>query len=91
MSDETVPVRDASAGFGLGDALPEVIVIGEERLSGEVLARRDPRPRTSATDDAGLEADARVPAGDGIGTPLYDLAALLLAHVLAVDAKTTKE
>jgi hypothetical protein len=91
VSDEAVRVRDAQSGPGADDALPEVIVIGEARLDGEVLARRDPRLRAWAADGVRIEAQAGLPADAAIGAPLYEAVAVLLAHVLAVDAKTREQ
>ena len=70
-------------------------MIGEGRVDGEVIARRDPRARASAQREVPFESrfDAAVhaAAGDAIAEPLYDVVAVLLAHVIAVDAKTMKE
>jgi type III secretion system FlhB-like substrate exporter len=94
MSAETnEPLRLVGLKYEPAEGLPQVILKASGEVAEEVLRRR--RYATYAPpvvkNPALLEQLYRLPVEGRIGPELFRVVAILLAHVLAVEAKTKGE
>lgn len=82
-------VRIVGLKYEPGDGAPQVILKASGELAEEVLRRRRRAAEAAPVvkNEALLEQLYRLPVDGQIGAELYRAVALLLAHVLAVEAE----
>lgn len=87
MSENT-PLRMVGIQYAPEHGVPQVILKASGEAAEDILRRRQRMPHAPQVvrDPALLEQLYRLPIDGHIGPELYRLVALLLAHVLAVDA-----
>lgn len=84
------PRKVVGLKYDAAQGLPRVILKGSGALADAIVrAGRDGPPLVR--DERLLEALYRLPVDDEIGPDLYELVALLLVHVFAIDERARDE
>lgn len=74
--------------YSLGSGLPQITLKGAGHLADELLLRRDKLGQPKVIKDAALtEQLYRLPIDSQIGPELFRVVAVVLAHVLSINAK----
>lgn len=74
--------------YELGRGLPKVILKGSGKFADAILERRDPLRGPPIVKDEKLVRELyRLPMDADIGPELFELVAILLVHVFAVEAQ----
>lgn len=90
--DAPAPRRVVGLKYAPEDGLPQVILKGAGPLAEELLARRDPRVGPQVVkNEALLQSLYRLPIDSAIGPELFQVVAVILAHVFALETKRKGE
>lgn len=84
--DENIVKRVVGLQYELGEGLPKVILKGSGRLAQSILdERRKLGGPALVKDERLLQALYQLPIEGEIGEELFELVAILLVHVFAID------
>ena len=74
-----------------GEGLPQVVLKGSGKLAEDILERGRQDRKTVVRDEKLLKQLYRLPVDAEIGPDLFQLVAILLAHVFAIEGKRRRE
>lgn len=93
MMEEPKKIRKVvGLEYSPGAGLPQIMLKGSGRMADELLWRHSKRGPTKVIQDAELtEQLYRLPIDSQIGPELFRVVAIVLAHVLSINAKARGE
>ena len=93
MTKEDLSIkRVVGLKYEIGEGLPQVILKGSGKLADDILSHRNAiRGPPVVKDEKLLDALYRLPVDAEIGPELFELVAILLVHVYAIEEKLKQE
>jgi len=92
MGDKVEPKRVVGLKYEVGQGLPQMILKGSGKLAEEILRQRNPFTGPPVVKDAQLLNELyKLPIDATIGPELFELVAVLLAHVFSIEGQIKAE
>lgn len=93
MTKDNASVRKVvGLKYEIGEGLPQVILKGSGKLADEIIERRDIISGPQVVKDKALVNELfKLPVDAEIGPELFELVAILLVHVYAIEEKMQQE
>jgi flagellar biosynthesis protein len=92
MKNETGIKQVVGLKYEIGEGLPKVILKGSGRLADEIIRHRDAINGPPVVKDEKLAKELfKLPVDGEIGPELFELVAILLVHVYAIDEKLSHD
>jgi type III secretion system FlhB-like substrate exporter len=92
MQNETGIKKVVGLKYEIGEGLPRVILKGSGRLADDILRQRDAINGPMVVKNEKLARELfKLPVDGEIGPELFELVAILLVHVYAVEEKLNRD